>query len=129
MMLATRDQSALIEDLQAENAWLKDMLGLTPDVARFNRLRQCGFQPAPARVALALLSRNGRPASYASLAECVPAKDHASDRDDYRVIIVYARHVRRFLGNDALQTIHGVGYRLTEIGADKLRALLGSLAP
>lgn len=114
------------EDLEHRIEWLEGELGLRVDADQVDRLRDAfKVTPAVAKVILMLWRAKGLPVVSAQLAEALPISDHVLDRDDDRLLPVYAHRIRKALGADGLQTAHGQGYRLTTVGLQRIGAVLG----
>lgn len=121
---------ARCEALEAEVAWLKSEL--SPDVRaeQLDALRKLGLSPNAAHLLFALMARPGRAMKRALLSDALlPPLDHVKERDGFAVVDVYICRLRKCFGFDIIDTVWGVGYRLTEAGAVIVRAKLGDLSP
>lgn len=95
-------------------------------VIRFKRAFD--IAPAAAQLLATLYVRKDRGVAGWELDDIAPPKDHAADRDNPRLMSVYVRRLRLALGHDAVTTVWGVGYILSEIGIRKCEAVLGEIA-
>ena len=110
-----------IARLEAENAWLRDELGLCERLEDLATLHAHGLKAGPARMLLRLMS--GRAVSHQALSES--AMIPGSRYDGFKLAQVYACHIRRLIGSDGLETLWGHGYRLTPEGRARSEALVG----
>lgn len=69
----------------------------------------------------ALFHTYPRPAGSFFLLDTLPSRDCTKDRDA-NVIKVLACRIRRKLGKDAIETVHGVGYRLSSAMHARMKA-------
>lgn len=110
--------SARIEALEADNAYLKSELGLVIDESRVGRLAgDLHIPPQAARLLVSLIDAKGRLLSRDYLWQTLP---HPNGGEEYKKLDVYISAIRRALGFNAIGTVHGMGYRLTAIGKNKL---------
>lgn len=122
-----------IEDLEEENRHLRRQLCLSTDerdVALLTEAFQRKFteaRPAVARVVSYLHAAKGRPVHWLALLDVIPARyirSGAVDRQD-NLVRVWICCARKYLGKDAIKTVHGIGYRITDIGAARVAEILG----
>lgn len=116
------------ERLRDEVAYLKSELGLQQDadvLARLSkamRARNDGLRwtwqkaTGSARIVARLYAVNGRPLSRAQLMDAAPAKTPVSDDRWDNIIDVWVCFARKALGKDAIDTVHGLGYKLSDVG-------------
>lgn len=112
------------EDLEALAAYYEDILGVTEDIDRLDRLRR-GFnlQPQAAWLLSRLVAMNGRLMRRDALIDHLPGGDMNKERGE-KLIDVQMVRVRRALGHDGVETVHGFGWRLTPKGLEAVREVL-----
>lgn len=106
-------QANRIADLEERVAYLERELGLSRDLTRVGSLVAKGWRGNPARIALALAYANGRILSDAQLADALPDRDRADDSNNIKAHMWW---VRKMMGYDAVETVRGIGYRMTPKG-------------
>jgi DNA-binding response OmpR family regulator len=114
-----------IVELEAEVEYLKRELGLILDGDQVLRLREVlRLSPTQAQTVLALYLAKGRVLSLAQLDERVPAPTAGDDREEsyFRVV---TRKIRIILGPGIIETVWGLGYRITGRGELLVAAALG----
>lgn len=120
------------EELKDEIAFLKRELGLQADAdlvsTVHHALRQTRKTNREGRLQsahfIALLYRaHGRMVSYDALLGTVPGIG-GIDRE-FGLVKVWAHGARKALGHDAIETVWGRGFRMTEIGMKRVAELLG----
>lgn len=119
------------DDLEEQVAWLRSELGLQRDLATENRLCETiprgahAGRPQLARFVMALYAAKGRPVTRFQLLEACPPTTADEDSRSEKILDVWVWRARGWLGRDAVLTLHGKGYRLSESGMAKVAALLG----
>jgi DNA-binding response OmpR family regulator len=112
------------EDLEELTAYYEDVLGVTEDLDRLDRLRKhFGLQPQAAWLMSRLVAMNGRLMRREALIDNMPGNDRAHERGD-KLIDVQMVRVRKALGRDAVETVHGVGWKLTPRGIERVQQAL-----
>lgn len=112
------------EDLEALTAYYEDVLGVTEDVDRLDRLRRAfNLQPQAAWLLSRLVAMNGRLMRRDALIDHMPASDRAKERGE-KLIDVQMVRVRRALGHGGVENVHGVGWKLTPLGIETVRRAL-----
>lgn len=87
---------------------------------------QASGRPQVCKLVAALYGARGRVVSLQRLFAVIPSQ--AGPGDDERhsnFMSVLVHRARKALGADAIQNVHGVGYRLTDRGLDRVAAILG----
>jgi DNA-binding response OmpR family regulator len=122
---------ARCEELEEQVAYLKSELGLSNDVETSDRLRRAmrgTYRPTHASGAcglvLALYAAKGRLRAKWSLMEAIPPRNGGDDDRNPKIIDVYVSCARKGLGHDAIETVWGRGYRMTDVGMERVRAIL-----
>jgi DNA-binding response OmpR family regulator len=112
------------EGLAAEVAYLKSELGIQYDEAELRRLQDAfSLRRGPAQFLRVLRNARGRVVPHLQVLDALPGND---DRG-LTLLSVYACRVRSSLGHSALESVRGVGYRLSQGGlALAARALEGT---
>jgi DNA-binding response OmpR family regulator len=104
------------DELRERVAYLEGELGLALEATKLARLKSTfGLSPYLAKFLLALYAAKGSARTVLQLMDAVPPQDHARERGQ-DIVAVWACHLRRKLGKDALENCYGVGYRLTPRG-------------
>lgn len=112
------------DDLEERVAWLESELGLRGELERVDVFRAAGLAPAEGLLVSRLYAARGRVVSREQLEEALPAIDPAGERVCH-IVRCYVSRVRAKLGHDAIATIWGGGYRLTDHGMTTVAAFLG----
>jgi hypothetical protein len=88
-------------------------------------LREQGYLSPQQAALMATLYKARRTVTALALMELLPRADHAAELEsNWSKVIVH--RVRFFLGKDVIETIHGVGYKITPYGVEVVqRALAG----
>lgn len=113
------------EDMAAKIEWMEGLLGLNAEADRLSCLHRIGLTSQVARMMLALLGAPGRLMTKEALVESIPLIDRNYETRDPKVVDVYISRARKRLGFDAIETVYGLGCRLTPSGAARLRQALG----
>lgn len=118
---------ARCEELAAEVAWLRGELGLDADSPQRVALmsRALKLTASRAAVLLALHAAHGRVLSKAHLEE--RTRLLGGERES-KIVDVYVSHLRQSLGRETIETVRGLGYRLTANGMKIVDAALAGLA-
>lgn len=113
-------------ELEEEVAYLRSELGVQQDASLVDILKvRFGLVRGWAALLAALYRAKGRCVMRAQLEEAIP-NPNDRDRDD-RIVSVYIALLRGALGKDAIATVWGSGYRLTESGLERVEAVLSTL--
>lgn len=126
---------ARCEELEERVAWLESELGIQRDATDYARLRIAMKRASPAGaggwsrrsgvlLVMALLQANGRVMSRLQLLEAIPPADRGDDDRSPKIIDVWVCCARRAFGADLIDTVMGRGYRLSEVGSERIRAIL-----
>lgn len=114
------------EELEERIAWLEGELHLRHETSDLGAIQAAyRLSPGEAAILLSLYKARGRTMRSHVLLESLPARDHARDRDPKSVDVRICR-IRRRIGRDAISTIWGHGYSISETGASAVRATLAS---
>lgn len=117
---------ARCEDLQEQVAFLKSELGIREDAEGLDRLRKpIGVAPGVAALILRLYDGGGKLVTYDQLHEAIPAVLTNQEDRNFRIVQVYCTRARQALGRDAIATVWGIGYRLTDVGRATVAGLVG----
>ena len=109
-----------IADLQERIAYLERELGLSLEQTRIARLIGYGMTRSQAHVVLALHQAAGRTLSADQLDDTLPR----GERDARNFIKVITNRARAIVGADAIETVRGVGYRISGNGAARVERML-----
>jgi DNA-binding response OmpR family regulator len=115
--------SDIIADLKAEIADLRTELGLAVTDDQITALRKrLGLSPNEAW-ALFALNQSGRVMRFEQLLAHMPARGDPLDRglDQVKTVISKVRHR---VGPEVIETVWGVGYRITDAGREKVAEAL-----
>lgn len=121
-----------IAELEDEIRCLKRELALSTDerevaiISEHFRSVNGEGRPAVARMISYLYGTRGRPVHWLALLEAVPPRyerTESLDRAD-NLVRVWISCARKYLGRDAITTVHGVGYRLSPSGLETVSAIL-----
>ena len=112
------------QHLVEEVAYLKSELGIQYDEAELQRLQDVfALRRGPAQFLRVLRNARGRVVPHLQALDALPGSDDRS----LTLLSVYACRVRSSLGHSALESVRGVGYRLSQSGlALAARILEGS---
>lgn len=123
-MTGARVKQLSREELEELIAYYEDVLGVRENVERVAQLRQAFRLPAgPAWLLSRLVAADGRLFRRDALIDHLPANDSSLDRNE-KIIDVYMVRIRKALGADGVETVWGVGWRLTPAGRQRVRAVL-----
>lgn len=122
--------------LEERVAWLESELGIQRDAAKREALRRETVARSPhkfgrggaADVVLALYEARGRVMSFGQILEAVPPRRGGSDERRADLVKVFVCVARKTIGKDAIDTIWGVGYRLTPAGMRRVAQIVGDTA-
>lgn len=110
-------------------AFYEDLLGVNDNLERTDQLRQhFRLQPGPAWLLSRLAAADGRLFKKEALVDYLPSNDAVHERAD-KIIDVQMCKVRKAIGHDGIETVHGVGWRLTPLGRLRVRRALGVEVP
>lgn len=113
-------------DLEEQIAWLKSELGLTQDTSAVHALRgRFKIDPQQARLLLTLYEAHGRTLTTVFLHEAISSREHTYGS---KLVHVRVMRLRKVLGKEAIETLYGLGYRLSAEGRDRVSLALGRLA-
>lgn len=113
--------------LEERVAWLEGELGLRVDASQIQALCQAfGLSPGAAHLVRALHGGRGRAVTHLQLLEAIPSPDRLADRSLSNVNTLVCR-ARKGLGQDSIANVWGRGYRLTDVGMDRVSAILGEV--
>lgn len=105
-------------------AYYEDMLGVCEDLERQLTLRKAFALPrGPAWLLSRLAAADGRLIRKEALIDHLPANDDAHDRQD-KLVDVHMCKLRKAIGPDAIETVWGVGWRLTPLGRLRVKSAL-----
>lgn len=130
-----RDCDALrerLEDLQDEVRELRRELGQITNEAEvdaiYRQLKVGGMnRRGSAQVISILYGAKGKPVSRYSLLRAIPTRYGGEPMDrEAKIIDVWVSFARKTFGREYLQTVQGVGYRLTDAGMAKVSEILGA---
>jgi hypothetical protein len=117
-------------ELEEEVAYLRGELGLTRNMEREHRLRSAlrarnltTHANGAALLLLALYAAGGAVRTPYQLLDAIPSREHNEDRNP-GVVVVYIHCARKAIGFDAIENVWGRGYRLSDAGAERVKALL-----
>jgi DNA-binding response OmpR family regulator len=117
---------ARCDRLEEENVYLKSELGLQVEAGHLAEV-MTAFKAThgEARMIMALYRARARAVSREQLFDVLPGHDHGVGQDStFKVVDTLMVRVRRKLGDDAVTTLHGVGYRMSEAGSARVAAVL-----
>lgn len=118
--LKTLDREELVELA----AFYEDLLGVNDNLERTEQLRRhFRLEPGPAWLLSRLAAADGRLFKREALIDYLPCSDAAHDRAD-KIIDVQLVKVRKAIGPEAIETVRGVGWRLTPLGKLRVRRAL-----
>lgn len=113
-----------VDELLELTAFYEDVLGVHDDQVRTVALRSAfGLQPAAAWLLSRLAAADGRLFRRDALADYLPSRDTAEERG-IKIVDVHMVKVRKAIGDDAIETVWGVGWRLTPLGLLRVRRAL-----
>jgi DNA-binding response OmpR family regulator len=108
---------ARCEELEEEVAYLRSEMGLQLSAEKFQRLRgRLRLAPGAINFLLVLYQAKGRMVSKLQALDALPSPVRDRDDRNTQLIGVYASHVRRALGHDAISNGWGRGYAMTPAG-------------
>lgn len=116
-------------DLEERVAWLESELGLRRDAERIERLKRAipayrlGGRGQAAHLLDALYAAKGRTLTKLQILEALPSPA-GNDERGLKLVDVVVCIARAGLGKSAIETIWGVGYRLTDEGIQIVRAIV-----
>jgi len=114
-------------ELEEEVAYLKSELGLTQDTSSVHALRgRFKIDPQQARLLLTLYEANGRTLTTVFLHEAISSREHTFGS---KLVHVRVMRLRKVLGKPAIETLYGLGYRLSAEGRALVCSALEDLAP
>lgn len=122
------------EELEAEVAYLRRELGIATDNAGKARMVEAlrkarADSPLGAgRLVWALYCAKGRPLAPEAILEALPARTrNVEDLDrTFGLVRVWVWKARQAIGRDAISHVTGCGYRLTEIGVERVERMLNA---
>lgn len=120
---ACEERDAALEEL----AWFRSEASDADEITAATTLaRRLGIKRSAVKTLLALYAARGRALTLAHLDEAVPAEGNRADGDrNYSICFkVWVHQIRKALGADTIETIYGVGYRLTPKGMGAVASLL-----
>lgn len=111
-------------------AYYEDLLGVNENLERQLTLKKAFSLPGgPAWLLSRLAAADGRLLRKEALIDHLPANDSAHERQD-KLVDVHMCRLRKAIGADAIETVWGVGWRLTPVGRLRVkRALEEESAP
>lgn len=120
------DRCARLEErvagLEDEVAYLRSEMGLSVSATRVGLVRAAlKLRPGCCKMLLAMFDAKGRVLNRFQLAE---AHAHPNGGDTLRAVNVHMCLIRKRLGQESIEGVWGVGYRLTDAGRDKLARIL-----
>lgn len=132
-MAEYRRMARRVEELEAENAWIRATTGL--DESRAQRIKAAtGLSPSVSLLLSLFLAKPGQLLRKATLLSALEAKDPAHDRGD-KVLDIYVCKLRAWLdahnaprGKQAIVTHWGAGYALRPDAAAWINAQLAAKA-
>jgi DNA-binding response OmpR family regulator len=109
--------------MQEELAWLRSELGLQRSTDQLVAIGETfGLTLAEAQLVHALFRANGRVVHRAVLLEAMPSPYGLQERDLKQVNAIVCR-IRKAMGDNAIENIRGLGYRLAALTAERIAAL------
>jgi DNA-binding response OmpR family regulator len=112
--------------LEAEVEQLRRLLGIQEEAEAISKLGRVFKIPRGAALLLLLLrNHRGRVVSKAFIDEWLPTIDHAGERASTKIVDVYVCRLRRRMGSPAIETVWGIGYKLSASALTWLDQLLG----
>lgn len=90
------------------------------------RARYPDANPQPLKLALVMYDRNGRIVGPYELDEVLPPRVHDIERDGFTHMKVMVNRLRKRIGYDSIETVAGLGYRMTESGRAHVAGILTS---
>jgi len=109
-----------IAELEERISYLESELCLALRVDQVSKLVSIGFTPSEAAQMLTLY-QTGRTMSDVALFDSI---DHKCDGTDHKIVQVYVSRIRKHVGYDAIETVRGMGYRITPLGRRVVEGLL-----
>jgi DNA-binding response OmpR family regulator len=119
-------------ELEERIAYLESELGLQRDADQVGRIHDLmrragmpgstGGRAQAAEMVMALYRAGGRPVTTWQLLDAVPSPSRA-DRGP-NIVKVWVVVARKALGRDAIRTVWGKGYAITEAGIGRVKAIL-----
>lgn len=123
------------EELQERVAYLESELGIQDTADIQDRLMRALRRPdakwtkanGAARLIARLYAAKGKPVTTLQLLEATPAKAIYDERNA-EIVKVWICFGRKTLGKDAIVTVWGFGYRLSDTGMAQVTAILDGVA-
>lgn len=127
--MTKRPEDMTREELEEEVAYLRREMGVAEHADLIWRLRsRFRISPGAIEMLLALYRAGGKTLNKSQLEFAVDAEG-ARDRDYGNIVNVYVCRIRKALGDDAIGTHWGRGFRLTPEGIALVDAALGIQPP
>lgn len=131
---------ARCEELEERVAWLEGELSQQLSDDAHQRLRNAMLlgcaaardssgRAGAAQLVLALYAARGRVMSRLQLMEAMPPKAGGEDERDPQIVQVRVCLARKGLGHDLIENVWGRGYRLSEVGMERVAAIISLAAP
>lgn len=124
------------EELEEEVAYYKSELGGAIKDGAIETIRKAlssgpkgASRPAVAALVLTLYRAHGRPVSKVRMLELIPPKAGGEDERDPKMVDVWVCQARACLGATVVETVWGIGHRLSAYGMDLIGRLLGEIDP
>lgn len=113
-----------IAELECEVAYLKEELGQMRHAGRLATITsRAGISRSMAAIVLALYDVAGRPMTNIQIYE-ITREFGTKDDVDLRILGVHVCGIRKAIGADCIETIHGYGYRLSKGGRERIEEFL-----
>lgn len=110
------DAAARITELEEEVAYLRSELGLVRDLAQIGRLvTRLRIGKTQANFLLALYNSRANPLNRYRLYD-ITRMHGLREEVDIKIVDIQVCKLRRQLGHDVIETVRGLGYRLTPLG-------------
>ena len=117
------------EELQESVAWLESELGIQRSADRVERIKSALFpyrrsgRGQAAYLLEALYAAKGKVMTKLQILEALPSPSRNEERG-LKLVDVVVCIARASLGKGAIQTVWGLGYRMTDAGLEAIRAIL-----
>lgn len=110
-----------VHRLRDENAYLKGLIAAQGiEIEEEVPTWADGLAPGEIATMCVLIKAKGRIVNTFMIEEAIPKRDHTLDRD-MRIVDVYISNIRKKLGKDAIITVWGRGYRVSQEFLDTLK--------
>jgi DNA-binding response OmpR family regulator len=119
-------------ELQERVSWLESELGLQRSSAEWALLKRVfpaskdghGANGVALKTIMALYHARGRPLSCLQIMEAVPPRGGGDDERYAESVRCWIVRARQIAGSDAIETVWGRGYRLSDVAMKKIKSVL-----